>query len=469
MRDRLQSRGLVIILATILVLLLAPTPVPSPVRQAWRVAAQAAARGDAATTSAALQSVQSVFPWLSEAREAEIPFALASGDGVRALALLESGGASQTEAQTVGCWRAQAYLLVGRVEEALAILSRPPGTACPEALRPLKEIAQNELTAQRLNSATGILHHLRVLFPEDVETASLLGASLLLVDPASAHPPLAFAAQQGDPLATDLLEALEQAPPGDTVAILAAASEVFLQRAQWPMAAASFRTLLDRHPQNAAAHAYLGLALDQMGADGLEALETAVRLDPTSASAQMLLGLHWQSRREPTRALPWMRSAVAMDPENSAYRASLAATLHEVGDVREALLEYRKAAEITPNDATFWRLLAAYSLVNEIEVAQAGLPAARNALALNVLDASARDLLGYAHYLLGSTVTGERMLVRAIRADETSASAKLHYGLLLTTSGRTAEARAQLAAAILISNGSPSAQLAQQALAQWAK
>ncbi|MCX6070585.1 MAG: tetratricopeptide repeat protein, partial [Chloroflexi bacterium] len=264
----------------------------------------------------------------------------------------------------------------------------------------------------------------------------------------------------------DLAEALGNTSSGDLSASLAASGQVFMQHALWPLASEAFRQLALLDPENASAHAYFGLALDQQGLDGLTELETAARLDPESALAQSLLGLHWQVQGQPQKAIPYLLLAVELEPENSAFRASLATARAEVGDVQAAIADYRQAAELQPTSPTFWRLLASFSIAQELQLADTGLPAARNAVVLDSEDPASLDLAGYAHFLLGDPVTAERLMVRSIDLDPASASARLHYGLLLSNAGRTSEARAQLIAAASIGGTSPTGQLAQRALAQ---
>jgi Flp pilus assembly protein TadD len=176
--------------------------------------------------------------------------------------------------------------------------------------------------------------------------------------------------------------------------------------------------------------------------------------------------LHWQVQGQPQKAIPYLLLAVELEPENSAFRASLATARAEVGDVQAAIADYRQAAELQPTSPTFWRLLASFSIAQELRLADTGLPAARNAVVLDSEDPASLDLAGYAHFLLGDLVTAERLLARSIDLDPASAPSRLHYGLLLSNAGRTSEARAQLIAAASIGGTSPTGQLAHRALAQ---
>ena len=462
MRARFQARGLMVALAGVILLLLSPTPVPRAAVEAWRAGALAAAAGDTDSLAGSLRALEEIFPWASEPRQAEIPLALASGDGTRALNLLEAGAATRADPDVTACWQSEALMLVGDWEGALQSL--PPNATCPQALRRLTSQAGEALARLDLPGAIELLQAVRAARPADGEAGALLGASLLLTDPATAAPVLGAAAASGSQLAADLQTAMEAASPGDEITRLALAGQVFLQHQQWPLAALAFERLTALDPTNAEAYAYLGLARQRSGHDGGAALQQAVTLAPASALAQSALGLYWQELGQPGRALPHLRRAVELEPDSAAFTASLAAAQGAAGDVQAALAGFRQAAQIEPTTAVFWRLLADFSLARRLEVAETGLPAARNAAALQPGGAASLDLLGYGHLLLGNQVLAERFLARAVSLDPLSASARLHYGLLLRALGRESEAAAQLQAADGLGGAAPIGELARRAL-----
>lgn len=464
MRSRLSGRGLAIALSIVALLLISPTPVPRHAVQAWISARAAAYGGDTQSAEQSLRDVQLSSAWLPALKPDMVRLALANRDGDLALTLVETPPVPQAPQATVECWRAEARALLGQWELAAEGLSSIEAANCANPGLTLKTLAASELRSNNLPAAAAILQSLATLYPQDVETTSLLGACQLLEDPGAALTTIQLAASQRDALAIDLAAALANSPPGDSSASLAASGQVFLQHGLWPMAAEAFRQLIVLEPGSAPAHAYYGLALDQQGLDGLTEIETAARLDPSSAAAQSLLGLHWQMQGQPQEAIPYLEVAVELEPANSAFRASLAAARAEAGNVQAAIADYRQAAELQPADPVFWRLLATFSIAQELELADTGLPAARNAVVLDLEDPAALDLAAYAHFLLGDLVTAERLIIRSLDLDPTSASARLHYGLLLTSAGRTREARTQLVAAASLGGTSATGQLAQRAL-----
>ncbi|MBM3120780.1 MAG: tetratricopeptide repeat protein [Chloroflexi bacterium] len=464
MRGRFQARGLWVALAAVVLLLLSPTPIPDAAVEAWRAGSLAGASGDAESLAAALRAIEQVFPWLAELSQSEIPLALASGDGARALNLLEAGAAAQADPSLSACWRTEASLLVGDWDDALQSLPPDAAITCPQALERLASRANEALEQLDLAGAVVVLRAMTIAQPADRDARALLGASLLLTDPDSAAPILEHAASLGSKLAADLRNEAELAPAGDELAVLATAGRIFLQHQQWALAALTFEQITSLDPLNPEAHAYLGVALQRSGHDGRAALEQAVDLAPESALTVSALGLYWQEVGEPGEARNYLQRAVELEPDNAAFAASLAAACAASGDVQAALASFRQAAQIEPSTAIFWRMLADFSVSRQVEVAETGLPAARNAVALQPGSALALDVLGYGHLLQGNQALAERLLIRAVILDPESASARLHYGLLLRDLERKAEAVAQLQAASRLGGDTPTGELARRAL-----
>jgi tetratricopeptide (TPR) repeat protein len=464
MWSRLGNRGLPIVLSFVALLLAGPTPVPRSVVQSWTTARLAAASGDLGSAAQALRPQGLTSPWLVALKADSIRLALAQEDGTRALALLETPPDPQAPATVVACWRAEALALVGRWEESIQTLQGTGTLPCFAPFPLLSALAREKIESDDTDQAVAILHQLVTLDPEGLEDATLLAACQLLVDPAAAFVTLQLPAARGVPLAVDLAEAVGAVSRADRSAVLTAAGQVFLQYKMWHLAAGTFRQLATLEPMSASAHAYYGLALEQSGQAGLSELEAAARLDPASSLAQSLLGLHWQQAGKPQQAIPFLERATALDPESSALLAALASAQAAAGNLQDALEGYRMAAELQPADPVFWRLLASFSIAREIELLETGLPAARNAAVLDRADPIAMQMLGSLHFVLGDRVVAERLLGRSIELDPTSAAARLHYGLLLSSTGKIKESRAQLSAAATLGGTEPVGLMAQRAL-----
>jgi tetratricopeptide (TPR) repeat protein len=69
-------------------------------------------------------------------------------------------------------------------------------------------------------------------------------------------------------------------------------------------------------------------------------------------------------------------------------------------------------------------------LRSKFDILNIGLPASRNAVALDPNNASALDALGYCYYLLGDIDFAERFLKQSIIIDPNLANTQYHMGLL---------------------------------------
>jgi Flp pilus assembly protein TadD len=174
--------------------------------------------------------------------------------------------------------------------------------------------------------------------------------------------------------------------------------------------------------------------------------------------------MHWQELGKPEIALQQLDIASRLDPTNPAVNAELGSVYAALGDTRSAIAAYRQATDLAPKDPRFWKLLAQYSLMNEIEVPTLGLPAARNAVVLNPNDPVSLDSLGYAHFLIGNFRMSERLLWHAVNLAPRRADIQYHIGLLRYAQGEDHKARAAFSMTILLDPGGAIGQLAARIL-----
>jgi tetratricopeptide (TPR) repeat protein len=272
-------------------------------------------------------------------------------------------------------------------------------------------------------------------------------------------------ASQGDARARAVRLAIQNASRrADPAFTLGAAGRALGEIGEWSLAAWAFEEALRLDPQTADARAYLGLALDQSGGDGLEQLLRAVEEAPESPLPHFFLGLHWRARGDAEQALEALTSAAELDPESPAIAAELAGALEDLGEMDEALAAFLHAANLAPDESGFWRLLADFSTRNEIQVTEVGLPAARNALALAPDDPAACDALAFAYFLAGDDALARRFIDRAVRLHPLRSSTQYHLGLLLLSQGEIPAARSALEWAALLDPDGPVGALARRTL-----
>ena len=138
------------------------------------------------------------------------------------------------------------------------------------------------------------------------------------------------------------------------------------------------------------------------------------------------------------------QTAIEIDPGNPTLLTELADTISALGDIQSAISLFLQAVELAPNDPTYWRLLAGFSIEKDVQVRDIGLPAARQAHLLDTQDPAALDLIGRAYLNLQNPLVAERFFTQALEVDAQFAPAYLHLGMLYIGEGKLAQARNQL-------------------------
>jgi tetratricopeptide (TPR) repeat protein len=108
----------------------------------------------------------------------------------------------------------------------------------------------------------------------------------------------------------------------------------------------------------------------------------------------------------------------------------------DLGEYAHAEEWYAKAVELVPQDVEFHLVLVHFYLDHLYRVEEGGLPAAQAAEALAPGDPRIQDLLGWAHYLRGSSAESEWFLLQALALDPDLVSAHYHLGSLYARSGQ---------------------------------
>jgi tetratricopeptide (TPR) repeat protein len=238
---------------------------------------------------------------------------------------------------------------------------------------------------------------------------------------------------------------------------------------EWLLATEAFRRAAQARPDYAEAWAYLGEALQQLpetqsGGEGLTELEHALQLDPKSLSAHLFLSMYWQRQGQLDQALAYLEKATAVYPNHPALQTEMGHILALQGDLEAAEGAYKKATELAPLDPVYYRLLAAFSLENNYQLSQTGLPAARRALLLSPNDPASLDILGQVLLELGDVASAKRFIERAILQQPEYAPALLHLGLIYVDEGNRQAAYEKFHQALSLAPGTITADQAQRLL-----
>lgn len=247
-----------------------------------------------------------------------------------------------------------------------------------------------------------------------------------------------------------------------------AVGQFFARNDMWELSFLALQNAVATDTTYAEAWAYLGEAQQQTGGDGAEALNRARALNPLSLSANLFQALYWQRQDDFEEAARYLQIAVLIEPGNPDLYIQLGHNSVLSGDVPDAKTHYEKALAIDPENLELLKILAAYSLDNQIYVEELGLPAARRALLLAPRDPKALVLMGRAAFLSsGAERQAKDLFERAIELAPDHPAAHLHLGLYLIAGGEFLLAREHFEHVLLTSPGSTEAVLAQQVLEEY--
>lgn len=216
------------------------------------------------------------------------------------------------------------------------------------------------------------------------------------------------------------------------------------------LAQVQFQAAIDLEPTYADAWAYLGLAKSQRGEDGRRDIARAIELEPDSALAHSLMGHHWLWHNRPRLARPEFILAWKLNPANPAHMADVASTYQREGGFAAAEAWYQAAIRSSPEEPTFWILLARFRLDTLLDVVDGGLLAAQKAVALDPENPAALDALGWAQFLADRIGLAETNLLAARQRDPSSALIRYHLGRLYAHQQEWAKARAAFEEAVVL-------------------
>jgi tetratricopeptide (TPR) repeat protein len=311
-------------------------------------------------------------------------------------------------------------------------------------------LARGSLAQGRFERAREELSRALALGPEPElanEAHALLGRVLLGDGPAGSQaygPARDHLRQAGDEEMLAVLEAAAEEPESARRELLLGVA--FLRNDELSLAHLHFARAVMLNPSNAEALAYLGRALDRLGETGRarETLERALDLDPEAPLAYFFLGVHHREVGNIEHAQEVLWQGLERDPDNAALRAEMARTFEALSQYDRAEEWYQDAVEAAPGDAGYALVLAQFYTDHAYRIREAGLAAARTAVALAPSEPGAYDLLGWAYCLADRPTQGQQALLQALALDRDLASAHFHLGSLYARTGRADLARHHL-------------------------
>ena len=233
--------------------------------------------------------------------------------------------------------------------------------------------------------------------------------------------------------------------------------DVELRQGEIDRAEARVKQLLTNHPRDSLVHALQGdvalarstklanpsPALASTLASALAAYRRAQQLQPSSAHQLRIHRTLWQT--DPAAANAAAERWLADVPNDHAVRRVLADGQARLGHYTAARQSYEVLAQATPGDAEALNNLAHVLVLLKDPQAAA---VAEKALALAPGEAHIMGVAGWANVAAGQTERGLNWLRAARLRDPANADTRYFLGATLAQQGRTADARAELSAAL---------------------
>jgi len=422
-----------------------------------------------AESVAAIMDAYTRQPWHAQRAAAAGMAALAAGKYEAAITTLNT-------AASLGRWTPELRIALGDAHNAMGNIDQAIAEwqiALPDRLDDsslLTKLAVAYEKAARYPEAAAALRSLVAVQPNNAVAQYRFGVVLAVIDPPAAPAHLALASGL-DPSVQPFAESLNRAVEAglevdDEAYTFGIIGYTLIGLREYPLAKAALLNAVTQRPDFAEAYAYLGLAEDYLGNDGTYAYQRSLDLDGELPAAHYLFGLHYRRLRDNTNAIASLKRAFDLDPSNAGVAAELGSAYTELGELTTAETWYVQAVNVAPDDPSFWLLLAKFYVEHDLKVDADGLLAAQKAVELAPDSAEANDTLGFAQYLNADFARAEENLLKAQSIDPNLASAYFHLGLLYLDTGRTAEAKQPLEAAIALDAGGPTAERAIQALAR---
>jgi tetratricopeptide (TPR) repeat protein len=319
----------------------------------------------------------------------------------------------------------------------------------PSVLERLLEIHQ------RQDNFAAVIDDLEMLFslkPDDQMLAYQLALHLAVLDPSASANLLektTFTEQELKNYANMLMRKLQAAIKAEQPEMRSlAAGQALAELGEWRLAKAAFEQALLHNPEYAEAWSFLGESRQHLDppddAQALAELRQGLWLKPDSVATISMLALYWQRQGNFTKAVGFYRAAAEREPQNPAWFAALGGVANAEGDLQSAEWYYQHAVDLAPREAVYWRMLAQFYIVNQIQIQEKALPAAQKAAEVEADDPNNLVTLGQALLLLDDTVNARKYFALALTIDPSFAPAYLHFGITELFSGQTEKAHQYL-------------------------
>lgn len=252
--------------------------------------------------------------------------------------------------------------------------------------------------------------------------------------------------------------ALQSALQADSTQRAQLLGQVFLDGRLYALAAMQFAVAADK-PNARVAAAYAAYARWLAGdrAAGRQQLQALIDAHPNEPRARALLALTYLADSEPQRAQAQLTAVRALAPRAPDTHLAWAQWYATTSDYIAAAAEYRRAADDAAPDqrGTYLLVQARFHVETDVQICEAGLPAAEEAALLLPRDGAAWTMLAAARLRCADPAGARAAAQRALTLDPASAEATYYLGRALALLGDRSGARAALISAADLAPDSP--------------
>ena len=438
-----------ILLFVLLAALLNLAPRPHALRTAQNQARLALQNNELLSAAFYVEHAAQLSPGRSDLARLAARYYLESSNPQQAIAVLEQLALTSELSAVDLLALGDAYQQTGEVLMAAAIWQRAAQLA--PALDIYQRLADYHQARGEYPQELEDLHQMLRIQPANARVNYRIGLVYAAVEPERGLAYLSQAAVLDPELADSALDLQRKIRTAtlftEPAYTFTASGRVLATLNEWDLAEAAFLQATRLRPDYAEAWAFLGEARQHSTLaatreyPGLPELQQALRLDASSVSANLLMGLYWSRQGDYGLAYGYIQTTLSLDPDNPLLVAELANTLALQGDLPAAQAAYQQAISLAPDDPLFYRLLAEFSLSHRIQIREIALPAARTAVILSPQEARSLDLLAQALILLEDSLSAERFLLQALESDPFYGPAHLHLGMIYLQRGEVARGR----------------------------
>lgn len=280
----------------------------------------------------------------------------------------------------------------------------------------LSQVAKRQIDQQAWNELDTTLRQWLAVEPANGSALYWWGLLLAPSDPARASDVLAQAAQ--DPQWSERAETVRESLSAyGTMSMTEAHTRLGIALVgleEWAFAERALQLAVEVNAVNPTALAYLGLARDQQGRDGLPSLQAALALSPNDPLLRYLEGVHMRHVGDERAAFDAFSQAYWLDQSNPALAAEAGVSLQHLSDFEGAEQWFRQAVSVAPADAQWTRLLAAFYADTGFQLDGEGLTFIEDAAASAADDPDLQISLGWAYQQVGNTEQARTILSDAL-------------------------------------------------------